>query len=68
MIFFTGPVSNVDISNFCNLDKWQLQVFMALYGIKDSNGTKYEYQKKGDITKRSSLALQKMNPTLHYLG
>jgi hypothetical protein len=27
MIFFTGPVSNVDINNFCNLDKWQLQVF-----------------------------------------
>jgi len=26
MIFFTGPVSNVD-NNFCNLDKGQLQVF-----------------------------------------
>jgi len=27
IIFFTGPVSNVDTNNFHNLDKWQLQIF-----------------------------------------
>jgi hypothetical protein len=25
--FFTGPISNVDTNNFCNLYNWQLQVF-----------------------------------------
>jgi hypothetical protein len=39
-----------------------------MHGIKDSNGTNYEYQQKGHSTKGGSLALQIKNPTLHYLG